>query len=623
MSTWSGRRSEPLFAPPSVVKTVEPSGAILLESSIPLPAYERCVGEWLVRWAEERPDTTFLAERDADGGWRKVSYSQALTRVLGLAGWLLSTSASPEHPVLVLSENTVEHALLALSAMHVGVPVATVSTAYSLLSHDHAKLKAMVELLDPSVIHVSDPDAYAGALDAIDDLHDAVILAGRAPEKTSRMVQLLDEADLPEASSAVSSAFHAIGPDTVARLLFTSGSTGTPKAVINTHRMLTSNQAANAAVWTFLEKNPPVIVDWLPWSHTFGANFTSNTVLRNGGSLYIDTGKPAPGLIERTIANFKDVKPTISFNVPRGYDLMAQALETDAELREVFFNMDLVMNAAAALPTTVWENLKRLSRNTIGREIPIVGSWGSTETAPLATHCHFQVENIANIGLPVPGVILKLIPNGDKLEVRVKGPGVTPGYYRHPELTASAFDEEGFYIIGDAVRFADPDDPSKGLFFDGRVSEDFKLASGTWVSVGELRVAGIDALVPLVQDVVVSGHGRDEIGFLLIPNEAACRACAGLSADAPLAEVLASDAVRDKIAEGLHGLKAQGGGSSRYATRARFLLAPPNPDAGEITDKAYLNQRQMIANRADDIEALFGDRPEDFIDLKRAEVPAA
>ncbi len=258
MSTWSGRRGEPLFAPPSVVKSVQTSGAILLESSIPLPAYERCVGEWLVRWAEERPDTTFLAERDADGGWRKVSYSQALTRVLGLAGWLLSTSASPEHPVLVLSENTVDHALLALSAMHVGVPVATVSTAYSLLSQDHAKLKAMVELVDPSVIHVSDPDVYAGALDAIDDLHDAVVLVGKAPEKTSRKVQLLQEADLPEASSAVSSAFHGIGPDTVARLLFTSGSTGTPKAVINTQKMVTSNQAANLAVWTFLEQNPPV-----------------------------------------------------------------------------------------------------------------------------------------------------------------------------------------------------------------------------------------------------------------------------------------------------------------------------------------------------------------------------
>ena len=273
------------------------------------------------------------------------------------------------------------------------------------------------------------------------------------------------------------------------------------------------------------------------------------------------------------------------------------------------------MNAAAALPSSVWEKLKAISRETIGREMPIVGAWGSTETAPLATHCHFEVDNIANIGLPVPGVTLKLVPNGNKQEVRVKGPNVTPGYYRHPELTAQAFDEGGFYKIGDAVRFADPDDPSKGLFFDGRVSEDFKLASGTWVSVGEIRLAGIDALSPLVQDIVVCGHNRDEIGFLLFPNEAACRACAGLPAQASLAEVLATDVVREKTSDGLKRLKGRGGGSSRYATRARYLVSPPNPDGGEITDKAYLNQRQIIANRSEEVDALFGNNPVDFIGL--------
>ena len=591
MGIWPEIHGKRLFAPPSVSTSENANGTIFLESGIALPDHERCVGEWLLRWAEERPETTFLAERDDSSGWRRVSYADALNRVLGLAGWLLSTGASSDHPILILSENTVDHALLALAAMHVGAPVATVSTAYSLMSEDHAKLKAMVELLDPSVIHVSDPDRYAGALAAIEGLHDAVILAGREPARAMRNVQLFAEADQPEASSAVSSAFHSIGPDTVARLLFTSGSTGTPKAVINTHRMLTSNQAAHAAVWTFLEAGAPVIVDWLPWSHTFGANFTFNMILRNGGSLYIDAGKPAPGLIDQTVANFKDVRPTMSFNVPRGYDLLADALERDADFRDVFFAMDLAMNAAAALPSSVWEKLKAISRETIGREMPIVGAWGSTETAPLATHCHFEVDNIANIGLPVPGVTLKLVPNGNKQEVRVKGPNVTPGYYRHPELTAQAFDEGGFYKIGDALKFVDPNDVSKGFIFDGRVTEDFKLSTGTWVAVGAVRAKLVDDLSGLVRDAVIVGENESQLGALLWLSD--------------VARQMPPDELKATLSERLTAAAKAATGSASRVRRARILAQEPTLDRGEVTEKGSLNQRALRAGNAGEIDRLY------------------
>ena len=610
MSIEDNDRYQDLFAAPNVVATSRQDGGMLLESGIDLPAWSRCVGDWLITWAETRPDQVLFAERDGDG-WRRITYGEALIEVLDLAGWILSTPASADKPVMALSENSVDLGLLTLAAMHVGVPIATVSTAYSLMSKDHAKLKAMTGLLDPALVFVSDTATYGAALDAIMPDLDATILASRNSD--GRDATLFSEARMPEASSAVSSAFHAVGPDTIARLLFTSGSTGTPKAVINTQRMLTSNQEAHREIWTVLKDKPPVLVDWLPWSHTFGANFSSNMILRNGGSLYIDDGKPAPPLIGKTIANFKDVRPTMALNVPRGFDMLATALQEDAAFRDAFFSMDLAMNAAAALPAGIWETFKRLSRETVGVELPFVGAWGSTETAPLATHCHFPTPNIANIGLPVPGVTLKLVPNGDKLEVRVKGPNVTPGYFRNPEKTAEAFDDEGYYRIGDALRLADPEDPSKGLYFDGRVSEDFKLSSGTWVSVGELRLAGIDALAPLVQDIVVAGHNRDEVGFLLIANEVACRAASGLPGDAPLGSVLASTPVSAAIASGLGNLKSAGGGSSRYAARARFLLVPPNPDTGEITDKAYLNQRQILENREADVDALFGNEAGEFI----------
>ncbi len=598
-----------LFAAPRVIREDGADGSILLRSAIQAAPPARCVGDWLEDAAARWPRRVFMAERDTNGGWRRLGYGDFLRRARQIGDWLLGTGAGPGRPVAVLSENSLDHALIGFGAMHAGVPLASLSPAYSLLSQDNAKLKAMIALLDPAVILVSDPGPYGPALQALKGHHRARLLAS----KPGAGLEVLADVRGDGNSDRLRAAFAAVTPDTVAKLLFTSGSTGTPKAVINTQRMLTASQEAHLAVSPLLAKEPPVLVDWLPWSHTFGANFTTNTVLRNAGTMYIDDGKPMPGLIERTVRNIKEIRPTACFNVPRGYELLLPALEEDAAFREVFFAMRYLFYAAAALPEGAWARLRALSLETTGKAMPMVSAWGSTETAPLATYCHFQADRSGNIGVPVPGVTLKLVPAGEKLEVRVKGPNVTPGYFRQPDLSAQAFDDDGFYRIGDAVRLADPEDPVRGLFFDGRVSEDFKLTSGTWVSVGALRLAGIDALAPVAQDIVVAGHDRAQVGFLVFPNEPACRRLAGADADTPLAQVLAHPAIRTHVAQGLARLKAEGGGQSRHAARARLLADPPSPDRGEITDKAYLNQRQVLASRPDDLAALYGADPAGFI----------
>jgi feruloyl-CoA synthase len=380
--------------------------------------------------------------------------------------------------------------------------------------------------------------------------------------------------------------------------------------VINTQRMLTSSQQAKAQTWTFLEgaRDDLVILDWLPWSHTFGANHNFNLVLRNGGTLYIDGGKPAPGLFSTSLANLRSVRPTVYFNVPRGFDMLITALRGDDELRRKFFGeVKFAFYAGAALPQNLWDALEELSIKTSGHALAMVSAWGSTETSPLATDCHFQAQRSGNIGVPIPGTELKLVPSGDKLEIRVRGPNVTPGYWKAPELTAQAFDAEGFYMIGDAVRFADPERPELGLFFDGRVAEDFKLNSGTWVSVGTLRVAGIAALSPLAQDIVVTGHGRDDVRFLVFPNIAACRAQAGLPESAAVDDVIGHAKIRAAIAHGLAKLKAQGGHSSRHATCALLLAEAASVDGGEITDKGYINQRAVLTRRAAAVAVLDDD----------------
>jgi feruloyl-CoA synthase len=567
------------FAPAKVELEKRADGSMVLRSPQKLGSYARCVTEWLVQWSDRAPDRVFLAERVPSGSWRKITYRETYGAVRRIAQALLDRGLGPERPVAILSDNSVDHALLALGAMHIGVPVASVSPAYSLMSKDFGKLKYIFELVQPALVYAADPQKFAPALAAVG-------------AKSTPVAELLET----NPGSTQEREFSKVTGETVAKILFTSGSTGIPKGVINTHRMLCANQQMLAQAWPFVEDRPPVIVDWLPWNHTFGGNHNFNLVLRNGGTITIDGGKPVPGLMETTARNLKEVAPTMYFNVPRGYDLLLPFLEKDAELRRNFFrDLDVLFYAAAALPQNLWERLKRLSKEEANTKLAMLSAWGSTETAPLATSVHFHMERAGVIGLPVAGCELKLVPAAGKLEVRVRGPNVTPGYYKRPDLTKAAFDDEGFYRIGDAVRFADPADPAKGIVFDGRVAEDFKLSTGTWVNVGAVRIKLIAAADPLIQDAVITGHDRDQVGALIFLS--------------PATKDMSQPAVQSRLSGVLMKL-AQEGGSSTYPARMLVMTEPPSIDANEITDKGYMNQRAVLERRAALVEKLYGDSPD-------------
>jgi feruloyl-CoA synthase len=596
-----------MFAPVGVLVERRADGACLVRCEQPLAEPARCVGAYLEHWAQAAPERAFLVERARDGHWRELSYGQALQRVYSVAAWLLEQRLSEERPVAILSENSIEHALLSLACLHVGIPVAPISPAYSLLSKDFGKLKACIGLLRPGVIYVADETRFREALNAIAELHDAEIVVATDSPGSARVRGFDTLMSTHAHASAVSSVFAALTPDSIAKFLFTSGSTGEPKAVINTQRMLCSNQRAIAQIWPFIQRTP-VLLDWLPWHHTFGGNHNFNVVLANGGTLYIDGGRPLPREFEQTLANLAEVSPTVFFNVPRAYEMLVAALRSDPVLRTKFFSrLELIFYAAASLPQHLWEALESLSLETLGRKLPMVSSWGLTETSPALTNCYSSPARSGVVGLPLPGSELKLSPNGDKLEARVKGPNVTPGYWRRPDLTASAFDAEGYLVTGDALRFVDGSKPELGLFFDGRVGEDFKLSTGTRVSVGTLRLEAIAALGPIAQDVVVTGHDRNEIGLLIFPNLEACRRlCEHGQADVvPVSELVQQPAIRAQIERGLAALKAKGKGSSTYATRALVLTEPPSVDAGEITDKGYINQRAVLTRRAARVADLY------------------
>jgi feruloyl-CoA synthase len=562
------------FAPRRAELEKRADGTMVLRSPQQLAPSVRCVTEWLVRWSRETPDRVFLSERSAQGGWRKVSYLEAYGAVRRLGQALLDLGLGPDRALAILSDNSVDHALLALGAMHAGVPVAPISPAYSLMSKDFGKLKSIFELLRPGAVWTADPAKFAPALEAV--------------KATSLSIDRLLETN---PGSTLEREFSRVTPSTVAKILFTSGSTGTPKGVINTHAMLTANQQQLAQAWPFVEDRVPVVVDWLPWNHTFGGNHNFNLVLRNGGTLYVDGGKPMPGLVETTVRNLQEVSPTLYFNVPRGFDLLLPFLEKDAALRRNFFkDLDVLFYAAAALPQNLWDRLRRLSSEE-NRSPAMLSAWGATETSPLATSVHFEMERPGIIGLPIPGCELKLVPSAGKLEVRVRGPNVMPGYYRREDLTKAAFDEEGFYRIGDAVKLADPADPSRGVIFDGRVAEDFKLTSGTWVHAGAVRMKLIAAGDPLIQDAVITGHDRDEIGALVFLS--------------PAAKDTAPDALSTKLQQVLEKLKSESTGTSTYPTRLMVMTEPPSIDANEITDKGYMNQRAVLERRAKFVERLY------------------
>jgi len=604
-----GERSlHALFAPPAI-EVIRSRELILLRSQHALQSYARCTGEFLEHWARAAPARNFLVERSEGGDWQGLSYGQALDDVQRVGAWLLEHGTSPDRPVAILSENSVEHAVLMLACLHIGVPVAPISPSYSLASRDFGKLKAIVRALDPSVLYVSGGSRFEAALEAVRGLHDGTVVVSGEPPRGARSVNF-DSLKRARDTGTVARAFAAVNPDTVAKLMFTSGSTGEPKGVINTQRMLCSNQQAIAQIWPFIRESP-VLVDWLPWHHTFGGNHNFNIVLRNGGTLYIDGGRPLPGQFDATLANLREIAPTVCLNIPRAYDMLAAALTNDAGLRDHFFSrMRLLFYAGAALPQHVWEALRALGKQALGYEPALSSSWGLTETAPAVTTCHFQPARAGVIGLPIPGCELKLLPNGDKLEVRVRGPNVTPGYFKQPELTRALFDEEGFIRTGDAVRFLDAEHPEQGLLFDGRVAEDFKLSTATWVNVGALRVAAIGALAPVAQDVVVAGRDRDEVGLLIFPNLEACRRLSALTDDAAPHQVLEHPAVRARVEAGLADLRRASPGSSTCAKRALLMQEPASIDAGEITDKGYVNQRAVLTRRAALVAVLYSAPPD-------------
>jgi feruloyl-CoA synthase len=582
-----------MLAPPRVVRVAFDDGSIVLRSPEPLKPYARCIGEWLEHWARETPDAPAFAERTPEGGWRRLSWAQTREQVGRIAQSLLGLKLMPQAPIVVLSDNALDHLLLMLAGMHVGRAVCTVSSAYCRLTQDYTKIHGILNTLGPALVYASDAKVYGPAI-ASASLHAVTVFSRGAESFPGALAfdSLLRTAEGP----AVSAAFEAITPDTHAKYLLTSGSTGHPKVVINTHRMLCANQQMIAQVWRFLEHEKPVLVDWLPWSHTFGGNHNLNLVLRHGGQLVIDEGRPAPGLVEKTVRNLCEVQPTIWFNVPRGLDMVLPFLEADPALAQRFFaRLRVVFYAGAALPQASWERLQALAKRTIGREVWLTTSWGSTETSPAVTSAHWKLDKAGVIGLPMPGLELKLIPNGEKLELRVRGVSIFPGYRDAPQLTAQAFDEEGYYRIGDAGLLADEAKPERGVVFNGRVAEDFKLTTGTWVSVGMLRVRVVSALAPLAQDVVITGHDRDEVGVLVFATPEAARM--------PAAELA------ERIATALRELKGAGGGSSQVPARALVLAEPPNADAGEITDKGYINQGAVLRRRADAVQQLYAGGP--------------
>ncbi len=598
-------------APREVSITPLEGGGWSLRSPQALGFYPRCVGEVLEHWARTEPDRVFLADRASDGPWRSVSYADAASKVRAIAQGLLELGLSPDRPVLTLSRNSIEHGLMILGAMHAGLSVVPVAPAYAMASKDLRKLQHVFDLIDPSLVYVDEGHLYAEALGRVAREPVRVVSSG-SPVDGHATIPFADLVRTP-VGQRLRHAFAAITPDTIGKVLLTSGSTAMPKGVINTHRMMCANMQAVSQVYHFYSESPPIQLSWLPWNHTAGGNHVFHTTLWHGGSLYIDDGKPVPGQVERTVANLRDIPEpvTVYLSVPLGYSMLLPYLESDAGLRRQFLSKIRYMGSAGAgFPRNQWERIQELVEHEQGHRILFATNWGATETAPTATAVHFDSDRPNNIGLPIPGVELRLAPLDGKYELRVKGPSIFPGYWKQPELTAASRDQDGFYRTGDAGKFIDPDHPELGVQFDGRVAEDFKLLSGTWVSVGNLRVRAVQAGSPVVQDVVVTGHNRDEIGLLVFPNVPACRAlCPELPAEATAADVIASEAVRRHLQGALGAMARESSGSSTRPARAWLLAEPPRPEHNEITEKGYINQRAVLENRAADVERLYSDDP--------------
>jgi feruloyl-CoA synthase len=596
------------FGDPDVSIDRRDDGTIYLRPKIALGEYPRRLTDRLHHWARAEPNRVFMAEREAGGGWRQITYAQLLTSSRHIASALLGRGLSAERPVVILSGNSIPHALVAFGALYAGIPFCPVSPAYSLVSKDYGKLAFLMKLLTPGLIFVDDAGKFADALQAnISSEVEIVAASGALPGRDlTRLADLLATPAHPRLDAA----HDAIGPDTIAKFLLTSGSTGNPKAVINTQRMICANQMMIRQTMAFLKDEPPVIVDWLPWNHTFGGNHNIGLTLYNGGSMYLDQGKPMPGGIEETVRNLREISPTVYFNVPKGYESLLPYLRDDSRLRKKFFaRLHAMFFSGAALSPYVWNSLDALAVQETGARVPMLTGLGATETAPFFMSVNPATSRSGHVGLPVPGNDAKLVPDNGKLEVRARGPNVTPGYWRQAELTKAAFDDEGFYKFGDALKPADPNDLDAGFDFDGRIAEDFKLASGTWVSVGPLRARFVAACAPLVRDVVIAGINRDELSALVIPDLDGCRLINPALPPDDMAAAAHDALVLNEFRERFQKLLAGATGSSTRIARAILIDTPLSIDRGEVTDKGSINQRAVLEHRATLIDELYSPMP--------------
>ncbi len=580
------------FAAPAVRVRRDADGATVLRHGLDLAPYDPQIGCWVRRWAEAAPDRVALAEWSAAGELRTLSYAEFRRKVDRLSQALLDRGLGVARPVALLSEKSIPHALLTIAALQVGIPVSPISPAYSLRAEARARLKFCLQAVSPGLILVEDRSAYAAAL-------------ALAPSD----VEVLTDAELEGigvAPVSVDAAFAGVDPDEPAKILFTSGSTGDPKPVINTHRMMCSNAQAQAQLFPFLTARPPVVVDWQPWHHCGGGNHNYHAALRNGGGYYIDRGKPTTAeAFAPTLRALSTISPTLHFNVPLGYERLTLHLERDPALAEAFFaELDCIVYSAASMPGALWDRLERLSARHRGVGVPMVSSYGMTEMAPLHTSLHWHEGAPGMIGLPIPGSEVKLAPVEGRLELRAKGPNITPGYHGAPDLTKAAFDEQGWYRSGDAVRFADPEDPTRGLMFDGRLTDQYKLLSGAWVQVNRVRIDLLTATAPFVEDVLVVGEGRSELGLLVIANLPSCRAM--LQRPDLTLEALCVDPVfLGMLRAGLEAYNLANPASSRRIARALAIADAPSLGKGETTDKGHINQSLAIRNRAALVSRLY------------------
>lgn len=576
-------------------------GCLLLSTPETLGDYPEVLTDRIAQWAQQDPQRLFMAERDGEGGWTGPTYAQAYDSIRSLGQALLSRGLSAERPILILSGNSVDHALLAFAGMHVGVPAAAISPAYSTVSTDFSKLRHVLDILTPGLVFVDRAGPFARAVSTAVPA-DVEVVVGDGSGFEDRPSTPLSALKATAATADVERARAAQAPDDVAKFLFTSGSTGMPKAVPNTHRMLCSNQQMLLQAFPFLGEEPPVLIDWLPWNHTFGGNQNLGISVYNGGTFYIDDGRPTERDIARTAAALREISPTIYFNVPKGYEALLPYLKADAEMARNFFATKVIFYAGASLPEAVWKGYPELAKATVGKAPPLITSLGATETAPCSLAARVGAQVPGEIGVPNPGVSAKLVPVAGKLELRLRGPNVMPGYWRDPQRTVEAFDEEGYYKIGDAVRFIDRNDPDRGMFFDGRVAEDFKLSSGVWVNVAAMRLKALQHFAPLVRDLVIAGADREDIRALLVLDPVECSRAVG-SADASHA------ALKQALKDRLMAMSSDATGSSTRLAAVAVLEGDLSLDAGEVTDKGSLNSRLILSLRADSVEALYSDAP--------------